>query len=330
MNIQINKQYSFLILLAGSIIIPPLFFIIYRLIAYQAMPIDAYWQYILYYLDNNPSFHPYAPFVYRPIYPLIGTLVYQIIPLITFSEPTSFSPEQLKAIESLALINAICIYLIGVVTIWILQENKLTNKSFALTSGILAASLMFYTAFFGIDPFAFLFTIILMKFENNRSIFIPSILFSVAISEKICFVFFVYFLLKYLATHKIDFVSLFTIVFTMILYVFLRKWGPYGGHEEQINISAFKDSFTNSLTYLMTIKGLYINVLPMAILLFFFFFSKKDIPGLWTFPLVLFFIGLTMNMAFNIGRLVLHALPFFIPSIYQTVERLSTRQFSHG
>ena len=330
MNIQVIKQFNFVILLAGFIIIPPLFFIIYRLIAYQAMPIDAYWQYILYYLGNNPTYHPYAPFVYRPIYPLIGTLVYQILPLISFSEPTSFSPEQLKAIESLALINAISIYLIAVVSIWILQESKQTNKSYALTSGILVASLMFYTAFFGIDPFAFLFTIILMKFDNTRSIFIPSILFSIIISEKICFVFFVYFLLKYFATHKIDWISLIATLLTMILYVFLRKWGPYGGHEEQINISSFKDSFTNSLTYLMTIKGLYINVLPLVILLFFYLFSKKEIPGLWIFPVILFLIGLTMNMAFNIGRLVLHALPFFIPSIYQTVERLSTRQIIHG
>lgn len=85
------------------VLLLPLFFINYRLTAFNTVPIDDYVSEILYLDGRFPAFEFYAPTCYRFLYHGSAFIFYKILPFIPL---TNFDTEDdlytLKAVQALA------------------------------------------------------------------------------------------------------------------------------------------------------------------------------------------------------------------------------------
>lgn len=303
----------------------PIFIIIYRLLAYDTLPADPYYEYVMYFQSNNTAFVPTAPRVYRPVYPLLGIFFEWLIPYIPLSRKSAFDPIALKAIQGLSLVSAMSIATYGWICWKELIKSVSTQYPIALATVVVSILLLFQTAFFGIDPLTLLIVLFLLYFRKKKVLFIFGMFLSIPINEKIPFLFALYYSLNWVSQVRINKSYLIYPIIASIAYVLLRITGPYGGHEHQYQVITFAKSFVHSLHHLYSWKGLYLNVLPLAVLFMIFYYSKREIGYLWLMPLILFVIGMFMDMEYTIGRLAMHVLPFYLPNIYQTISNLAPK-----
>lgn len=314
-----NIKRTLLILLLFLILVTPIFFIIYRIMIFNTTPYDPYYEYLLYHLGKNPGFVPQSPFIYRFLYPILGGFIFKITPIIPLSQNSVFSPDEALAIQSLALLNSIIIITIFVLSGVYLIKQKYFNKPVIICSSIVILFLLFQTSFFGIDPMSLLCILVLLFYINNPKIFSTGILLSLLVNEKVALLYFLYFILT-LKSIKLNHVPLLSSFLSCLFYYILRKYGPFEGYDNQVIFSHYLPSFISSFNYIFGLKGLYLNIFPVLILIIFYLFSNTHINLLWLLPILLLLIGMLMNLNFTIGRFVLHALPFFIPAIYQTLD----------
>jgi hypothetical protein len=111
---------------------------------------------------------------------------------------------------------------------------------------------------------------------------------------------------------------------------------PVGIYGFQTDFIQLLPRLAMSWPYLATFKGFYTNWLPLFILSSFALlglqlkvFSLNSFmthPAICVIPSCLFIIGLFTCTDFNIGRVAMHALPFYSVPIMLILERLETEQ----
>lgn len=118
-------------------------------------------------------------------------------------------------------------------------------------------------------------------------------------------------------------------VLAFVAYLLVRK--HYGvGSEEQLNVGNFFAAFIATARTSLTVKGLYLNVFPLFVLLVPIFVlllgrrntdSSKPVIACLLALTGLLFASMTSNVVYNVGRLVMYTAPVvavFVAVLFDT------------
>jgi hypothetical protein len=333
----IKRKRSIILLCFALLLLLPLFFIYFRLTAFHTFPFDNYYDYVLYLDGKSPYSVLGAPSGYRFVYYGTAFLLYKALPIIPLSNlPVSNNLDEIRAIQALAFASFLFIYAYFC-TVFLLLRHRL-EKSVGTSLAIACVSILlsWYTAPYGVDSLYLFYTALCLYFLKKPAITSILILFSPVVNEKIGIVFTFFYLGIFLVEtgRKEVRLPLLTSILSIALYFFVRQWVnlPTGIYAYQTDVSMFWNRFQSSYPALVSLKGFYTNWIPLFILTIpaiccgnLGIFQKNDWrlhPMIGILPFFLFFVGILMCTDFTIGRIVMHALPFYAVPLCLLVEWL--------
>ncbi len=326
-----------ILFVVSFILLLPVFFINYRLTAFHTLPFDSYYAFLVAMDGKDPSFEFYAPTGYRMFYLGVAYFFYKYMPFVPLSQigaGTDFF--QIKALQSLAFTSFLFLHLFYFTT-FLYVQNKI-KKSFILSLATAGVCLLFSLSmyYFGIDPLYLFYTTLLLYFIDNKAVFIPLLLLSVIVNEKISLIFLVFFSITILSkeVRKQSFIGLATSAMALSLYFLMKMILKFPGYEYQTDITSFYDRLIISIPYLASFKGFYINILPLLLLTSVTIaavkmkvFEHTSLLRHWAtgfIPIIFFIFGLHACSDYGIGRAAMHALPFFITPIVFILDKINT------
>ncbi len=322
---------SFLLLL-------PVFFINYRLTVFHALPFDSYYEFIVAIDGKNAAFEFYAPTGYRLVY--IGTayFFYKLMPFVPLSQLDSGSDFfQIKALQALAFTSFLFLHLFYFTTFLYVQNKIKQSFIFSLATAGLIFLFSLFMYHFGVDPLYLFYTTLLLYFIDKKSVFIPLLLFSIVVNEKISLIFLVFFSITLLSRsiRQATYVRFATAAVAFGSYFLMKMIVKFPGYEYQTDISSFYDRVLMSIPYLISFKGFYVNIFPLILLSSIAIYAAKmqvfmDNSFLkhWAtgfIPVVFFIFGVHACSDYSIGRVAMYALPFFIAPIVCLLDKINTR-----
>lgn len=111
----------------------------------------------------------------------------------------------------------------------------------------------------------------------------------------------------------------------------MKKILNFPGYEYQTDPSLFLERLAISLPFIFSVKGFYMNILPLAVLTgLSIYLQKREIytskqillhPAISYLPILFFIIGMHACSDYGIGRAAMHTLPLFIIPIATLLNR---------
>ena len=337
MKFSNNFAINFIFFTLSFLVLLPVFFINYRLTAFHTLPFDSYQAFIISMDGQDKAFQFYAPTGYRMLYISVAYLFYKYMPFVSLSQLDAGADFfQVKALQSLAFTSFLFLNLFYCTTFLYVQRK--VKKSFILSlaaaSVCLLLSLSMYH--FGIDPLYLFYTTLLLYFIDNKAVFIPLLLFSIVVNEKISLIFLVFFSIAVLSkgSRSASYLRLAASIAAFALYFLMKIVLKFPGYEYQADVTAFYDRMVISLPYLTSFKGFYLNILPLLLLTSVAICAARMKVLEYTsllrhravifLPAVFFVLGVHACSDYGIGRAAMHALPFFIAPIACILDKINT------
>ena len=326
---KLSLLASVLLLLATY----PIFFDAYRTAAFKAVPYDDYAPYLLAVLGKGGEL-PGAPFVYRVFSVAVASPFYYLLPVYSFTNLHGVDLQYLRATQAITFVSYLALLLNAVVIYILARMNHAASRASALIVAML--SIFCFGSFIskiGVDSLAILMVSLLLLVSPRKSLFIPLMLLSIGVNEKIPLLFLSVFCARYLwlATHRKPFQhwgQLTVSMFAVVIYFFAVWYFKFPGNEAQTNPGAFGKAVASSLSVSFSLKGLVLNVLPMTLLSIFVWMAARervfnnfeliDISGV----LVLMGLAVLAGVVFNIGRVVMYSYPLYLPAAAYFIDRV--------
>jgi hypothetical protein len=327
--------------LLSLIILLPFFFINYRLTAFHTFPFDHYYEYILALSGSLDRSFIDAPGGYRIVYYGTAYIFYKILPFIPLSKLTLEGGgllEETKALQALAFTSYLFLHAFFYTTFLLIRIRMRRSMVVAIGMAALTLLLSLFAYPHGADPSCLFYISLCLFFINNYKIFYSLLLFSPCVNEKISMIFGLFFFVSlcFKSSRSISMVPFIISCLSFLVYLFMLKIValPVGIYGYQTDLSQLLPRLAMSWPYLVTFKGFYTNWLPLIILCSFALLGLRlkvfnrnvfvTHPAICFMPGFLFILGLFTCTDFGIGRVAMHALPFYSVPIMLILERLET------
>ncbi len=314
----------------------PLFFLILRVKLFHTLPYDYYFEFVLSWDGIQPNFEWYKPTGYRLLYIYLGYIIYQVIPVIPLSQLGDINLLQIKAIASFAFLSYF--FWIGSSILIYKYLYKLnTPVSISLFTSLVIFGFIGFMAYYGIDPLYIFYLILILMNRKKYWVYFSLCLLSIIICEKLFIGLIFFYLYQFLFVKNQDHKYLWPPLIASILYIIMNLIFPLSGWNPIDFHTMMPENLSNSLYHLISVKGIYMNIFPIFLLFviwklslknkaLFLSRSKKLQP---LFVLICFYIlAFITNLQYTIGRIALHALPFFIPAIVNSGSIILNRKLS--
>ena len=294
----------------------PVFFYVYRLLAFEVIPADSYYLFVQYWADDLSEFQPTAPTAYRLVYLWSALPFYEYLPLLTFSKlPAGAELSPLRAKQALSILSYLSTGALLALTHYRVVTRLKHSHVVGFSVSILVFFFLQFMAIFGVDPFALAYLSLILAGRPRSVGTILAIGFSFLINEKIPLLLVAYFF-PYWTKWKVP--AAFTAALAALVgYVLLRHLVPLPGYTNQLDLANYGAQLLAALPYLYSLKGIYLNIFPVALLCW---IAR---PRTWNrlsarpfFVLgLLYALGLCINLQYTIGSRSLYALPLFVPAL---------------
>jgi hypothetical protein len=327
----------FLILSMLLAITSPIFFDIYRELAFNTTPHDDYSVYLLYLMGKEGGALPGAPTGYRLLSVVPAIVFYHLLPVYRFTYLPEASQSFLKAQAALALVSYISILTTAWIIYRIAQERMNASKRSALAVSGVAMLLFGLTSAIGVDPIAILFIATLVYLQENSLPFAVLLFISPAVNEKIPLLL-ALLTLSRLAVHRDrrHLTSTLLALASVGVYLVMRALIGLPGHDEQWNIARFLPNAIETLKLTVSIKGVYLNIIPILILAGLYalsastvarrqgdrYFYRSDILVL----VGMILIGFMTRLEFTVGRVVMFTFPLYLPRVACALDNWAASQ----
>lgn len=315
----------------------PFFFIFYRLFAFHTFPFDSYYEYVLALDGRLPISVIDAPGGYRIGYYGPAFWCYKYMPAIPLSKLEGTSdPAQIKALQALAFTSYL--YLCSFVITLYYWIRKQTRAGAREAAGFSALILLwtFYAYPYGVDALYFFYMTLTLLACSQPRWWAILLLISPFFNEKIALVWLMYSGLMWLTApfNKARYLPLIGSTAALGGYFIIRNVVqlPVGLYGYQTDLSQFWTRIQLSLPVLISFKGFYTNWMPPLLLTAMSWVawrqSNWDSGNQWLHPVIailpwaLFITGMFVSSDYGIGRLAMHALPFFVLLIWKNTEAL--------
>jgi hypothetical protein len=302
----------------------PIFFDIYRTAAFHAIPRDDYAPYLLTLLGLRHEI-PGAPFTYRVLSVAVAIPFYYILPTYKFTFVPNPDPAYLKATEALSFVSYLSLVFTAVTIYAIARTRFCATKAASFIAALTTLFLSEFVARTGIDPFSILIISLLFLWMDNALVFVPLMIASIGINEKIPIIFATLLACRAAASvwRKRQFrlyPQLAAACCAVVAYFLLVHFVKAAGNEKQVDPKLFLAHMKASVFVTLALKGLVVNAMPIAVLLLVILFAYKyrqqngfyrtDVSVL----IVLLMLALFADVGFNIGRIVMYSYPLYLPA----------------
>jgi hypothetical protein len=329
--------WPLLIVIVVLAITLPIYFDLYRNLAFNTTPHDKYEAYLLYLVGDEGGVLPVAPTGYRLLSVAPAIVFYHLLPLYRFSYLSDVPLSLLRAQSALAMVSYISI-LTTAWLIYLIARNKMkASKSSALVVSGLAVLLFGFTNAIGVDPIAILWITALVYFQENTLPFAVLLLFSPAVNEKVALILSMLTLGR-LAVYRDrrHLNSALLALASVGIYLVMRALIGLPGHQEQFDIGSFLPNAINTLQYTASFKGVYLNLTSALILTVLYvlsvqslrgsrgdgFFYRSDILVL----LGMFLVGFITRLEYTVGRIVMFTFPLYLPRVACALDQWASGQ----
>jgi hypothetical protein len=301
----------------------PVFFDIYRKLAFNTAPRDDYAPFLLWFVSRQGRW-PGSPFGYRVLSIIPAIPLFYLLPFYKFSLLPGTNLTYLKATEALSAVSFFAT--VGAATVAFKMVRSKLGRS--LAEAALAAMLTIVLANFdgieGVDPVGVLFVFVLLYCFERGAIFCPLMIVAPLANEKTIFFF------LFLIAGRLIFIPSFwrshiwqiaAVVAGLAIYIIALKFGGLPGNEGQTQFGRrLPLLLIVSKTSVSSLKGVVRNIVPVLIFAtpcLWFTLRKKEANGLMTasdliVPLGMLLVGFSFTVGFQVGRVVSYAMPLTI------------------
>ncbi len=302
----------------------PLFFDIYRTAAFNTVPHDDYSRYLLT-LVGQANQVPGAPWAYRIISVAVAIPFYYVLSPYEFSNLSNVDLFRLRAVQALSFSSYLSLVLTAVTIYAISRRRFFATRAASLIVALQTFVLCNFTTLVAVDPFAILVISLLLLWLDTPLLFVPLILTSIGINEKIPIIFATILIFRNvisIARHRrfILCAQLFSACVAVAGYFAMTHFIDIPGNENQTNPAVFLTNLQSALAYTVSLKGLFLSGLPIVILIMLFLFSvlsqhqgsfhASDVSALF----VLVLLALIADVRYNVGRVAMYSYPLFLPA----------------
>jgi preprotein translocase subunit Sec61beta len=318
-----------------------MFFDIYRTAAFDTVPRDDYASYLLSLVGQNYK-APGAPFAYRILSVIVAIPFYYFLPTYTFTNLSNVDIAYLKATQALSFTSYLSLVLTAVTIYLIARKQFQTTRISSFVVGLVSFFLSDFISKVGIDPFAILIISLLFLFLDRPFIFVPFVFLSIGINEKIPIIFatILAFRLINSLTQRYQYnlyLQLFSSCLAVAGYIAITLNLKLPGNEGQTDPALFVSHFQSSISYTFSLKGLFLNALPILILGLIIVLAIKpqqqlsfhvsDVSALF----ILIILTMIADVVYNIGRIAMYSYPLYLPAVaYFIDDTLDLKSVSHG
>jgi hypothetical protein len=326
-----------LVTLAFVLTTVPMFFSIYRDMAFDTSPHDDYAAALLA-MTGELGAPPKrqltvlggAPIGYRLLSVAPALPLYRVLPYYPFSNLPDPDEHYLRAVAALALVSYVCI-LLTVLVIYLIARRRLrANPAASLLTAVLSFGLFRSMGIggIGIDALAVLVISALCYWINRPAIVVPLIILTALINDKIPIIFGALFGTRFVASVVADrargfryWPQLLATLVSVLVYVGMRLILRLPGNENQTDPGTWLTGAAATIGATLSLKGLVLNGLPlvvMAVLMTIAVWAGRRRPGSFTVADLavipaLIVVGLAIDVQHNLGRLALHGFPLYLP-----------------
>ena len=301
----------------------PLFFDIYRAAAFNTAPRDDYAPYLLYLVGDGGAL-PGAPFVYRFLSVAVAVPFYHALPGYIFSNLPPTDPAYLQAVEALSFSSWLWLALTPAV-IYVLARRSRAGRGAAAIAALLTLPLSGFLARVGIDPLAVFVICLLLLWVDRPLLFAPLALLSSVLNEKASLVLAVALAGRLLAARRAgrpfgQWPALTASLAAVAVYFAVTLVYDAPGNEAQTNPALFLSHARSTLAYTLSAKGRVLHALPALVVaglaaLALRYRRASGFQAADTLALVaLLALALVADVSYNVGRIVMHAYPFYLPA----------------
>jgi hypothetical protein len=320
-----NRNLIFIALLTFTLATFPIFFDIYRTAAFNTAPRDDYAPYLLSLVGQGYK-TPEAPFAYRILSVAVAIPFYYFLPTYTFTNLSNVDTAYLKATQALSFTSYLSLVLTAAIIYMIARKQFLATRASSLIVGLVSFFLCDFVSKVGVDPFAILIISLLFLWLNRPLVFTPLVFLSIVINEKIPFIFATILAFRVISsiTRKHQFklyIQLVSSCLAVAGYFAITLLFKIPGNETQTAPTSFLAHFQSSLGYTLSLKGLFLNALPILILALIVvvaikpqqqhFFHVSDVSGLF----ILIILAMIADVVYNVGRIAMYSYPLYLPAV---------------
>ena len=301
----------------------PVFFDIYRKLAFNTAPRDDYAPFLLWFVSRHGRW-PGSPFGYRVLSIVPAIPLFYLLPFYKFSLLPGTNLTYLKAIEALSAVSFFATAGAATVAFKIVRSKLGRSLGEAALAAMLTIVLANFDGIEGVDPVGVLFVFLLLYCFERSDIFCPLMIVAPFANEKTIFFF------LFLIAGRLIFVPGFwkshiwqvaAVFAAMAIYIIAIKLNALPGNEGQTAVSRRLPLLLNvSKTSVSSLKGVVRNIIPVLIIVspcLWFTLRRKEAKGLMTasdlaVPLGMLLVGLSFTVGFQVGRIVSYSMPLTI------------------
>jgi hypothetical protein len=301
----------------------PVFFDIYRMLAFNTTPRDDYAPFLLWFVSRQGRW-PGSPFGYRVLSIIPAIPLFYILPFYKFSLLPGTNLTYLKATEALSAVSFLATAGAATVAFKMVRSKLGRGLGEAAFAAMLTIALAHFDGIGGVDPVGVLFVFVLLYCFERGEIFCPLVIVAPFANEKTLFFF------LFLVAGRLIFVPSFwrshiwqiaAVVASLATYIIVLKFSCLLGNEGQTELGRrLPLLLIVSKTSVSSLKGVVRNIVPVLIFAapcLWFALRKKEANGLMTasdlaVPLGMLLVGLSFTEGVQVGRIVSYAMPLTI------------------
>lgn len=313
---------TILAILLLTLLTYPMFFMLYRVMIFNTVPRDDYAPYLLWLAHAPGGALPCSPYIYRIFSIALAWPLYHVMPVLSFTNlPSGLLPTYLRATASIALLSDICTISASVLCF---NFAKRLGKSplICLLSGLLVYAGCWFTSIVGIDTLTVCGVMVLTMMLPSRNRFWLVAIPLMFLNEKVGIILTLFLALRCATSSadrarfgaKLGWMLAAIGAYIAVLHI---VHAPGNSYQTTPSLSIYTSTLIANLKANLSARGLMLSWGPATIMLLAALFGKhEDTCGLFSrrdalLVPCLICVGLVFTQDYQLGRLVMMAVPLF-------------------
>lgn len=314
------------VFVAAAVACSPVFFILFRLMAFNTVPRDDYAPFLLWLLGAPGGGLPESPYGYRVLSMIAAAPLYWLLPAPPLTNlPAGLAAPYLRATAALAMLSYLSLLLMALVIYRVGRDRAALGRVEAVLGAVLLVGLALNCQLVAIDPLAILLVAAGLWLLPRPGGFAALIVPSVFCNEKVAIVFALWLTLRCLtsvADRRRFGLQWAATLAAIALYAVVLRVVHLPGNSYQLRPTGYLATLVANLGVLRSARGVLLDLLPTLLLFAVGALGWRccgdRLRATWLRPrdlLVipgLMLVALVLTQKFQMGRIVMHAAPLFV------------------
>ena len=303
------------------VLLSPFFWTLYRIMVFHTVPRDDYASSLMWLLGQKGGVPPESPYAYRILSTAAAIPFDLVLPVLRVSLLNPDVPaDYLRATAAFAALAYTAA--VGAAFVAARFARRLgVAPGAAAGAGALLFVLCWFTEIYSIDPLAILGIAVLVSVLHGRRLFVPGVVASIVVNEKICMVLVLWLAFRWVLCSddraRLGGPLLASVV-ALAAYLAMVQLIHVPGHSYQLQPTRYLGTIAANLSVQASGRGVLLNLVPTLLLAGVAVagwpagsigpFRRVDILVIPALVL----LALTVTHQFQIGRVVMHAAPLFV------------------